>query len=120
MLIDYDGRRFSPVTDEPGARPVAHYRQVGDLVWGEFAGGGVRHGSLTGTCAPDGEISFAYCMTRAGGEVIAGRCRSVPQLLPDGRVRLTEYWERFTPVRSSGVSALEELPARLPRAESPT
>ncbi len=55
-------------------------------------------------------------MVRAGGEVVTGICRSMPEVLPDGRIRLTEYWGRFGAGASSGISTLEELP---PEPESP-
>jgi hypothetical protein len=113
-MIDYDGRRFSPVTDVPGHQPVAHYHQSADLVWGEFAGGDVRRGTLVGTTAPDGVLQFAYCMVFDSGKVVTGLCRSVPKLLADGRVRLTEYWERYGPDAGSGMSTLEELPVAAP------
>lgn len=109
-MIDYDGRMFSPVTDRPGHNPVASYHQSRDLVWGEFAGADVRRGSLAGTSDPAGVLHFGYCMILESGEVVAGRCRSVPEVLADGRVRLTEYWERYGPETSSGISTLEELP----------
>jgi hypothetical protein len=109
-MIDYDGRRFSPVTETPGHAPVAHYHQTGDLVWGEFSGGDVRRGSIAGTSAPNGVLRFAYCMVLDSGKVITGLCRSVPEVLGDGRIRLTEHWERYGPDASSGISALEELP----------
>ena len=109
-MIDYDGRRFSPVTGKPGPTTVAHYHQTEDLVWGEFAGGDVRRGSIAGTSAPDGVLRFAYCMVLDNGTVVTGLCRSVPEVLDDGRVRLTEYWERFGSEASSGISTLEELP----------
>ena len=109
-MINYNGRRFSPVTDRPGPLPVAHYHQAGDLIWGEFAGGEVRRGTLAGSSAPDGEIRFGYCMVLGGGTIVTGFCRSVPEVLDDGRIRLTEYWQRFTPEGSSGISVLEELP----------
>jgi hypothetical protein len=112
--IDYDGRLFSPVTATSGHATVAHYHQEQDLVWAEFSGGEVRRGSLAGTCAADGELRFAYCMVLAGGEVVSGLCRSIPEVLPDGRIRLTEYWRRFGPAASSGISALEELPRQAP------
>jgi hypothetical protein len=109
-MYDYDDRRFSPVSDRPGPRPVAHYHQDGDLVWGEFSGGDVRRGTLAGTSDPGGEVRFAYCMVLGDGAIVTGLCRSVPQVLADGRIRFTEHWERFTPEASSGVSWLEELP----------
>jgi hypothetical protein len=113
-MIDYDGRRFSPVTDTPGHNPVAHYHQSGDLVWGEFSGADVRRGTLVGTSDPQGVVTFAYCMVPVGGEVVTGLCRSVPEVLADGRIRFTEHWERFGPGASAGVSILEELPVEVP------
>jgi len=109
-LIDYDGRRFSPSPAAPGTPTIAHYHQDQELVWAEFSGGEVLLGALTGTSAPDGELRFAYCMVRTGGEVVTGICRSVPEVLPDGRIRLTEYWRRFGAAAASGLSFLEELP----------
>ncbi|HEV2450672.1 MAG TPA: hypothetical protein VGS62_01940 [Streptosporangiaceae bacterium] len=107
-MFDYNGRAFRPGGEEPGGTQ-ARYHQDGDLVWGEFAGGHVRRGSLTGTCSPDGVIVFAYSMVLDSGEVISGRCRSTPRLLEDGRIRLSEEWERYTPGYDSGVSCLEEI-----------
>ena len=107
-MIDYDGRRFRPA--EPGeAGRVAVYRQQGDLLWGEFAGGRARRGSLTGTCAPDGTLDFAYCMVLDGGEVVSGRCRSTPELRADGGVNLREVWQRYGPHAATGVSYLTEI-----------
>ena len=110
-MIDYDGRLFRPVVEGGKETSTARYHQRRDLLWGEFSGGGVRCGSLTGTSDPDGVLDFAYCMVLEGGEVVTGLCHSVPAVLEDGRIRLTEYWERFGPGASSGVSALEEIAA---------
>ncbi|HEX8096116.1 hypothetical protein [Jatrophihabitans sp.] len=108
--IDYDGRRFSPVPATSAHATIAHYHQQQDLLWAEFAGGEVRRGSIAGTSAPDGVLRFAYCMVLAGGELITGVCRSIPEVLADGRIRLTEHWERFGAGAASGISTLEELP----------
>ena len=40
---------------------------------------------------------------------MSGECRSVPTLLPDGRLRLDEEWRWTTGDRSSGRSIVEEL-----------
>jgi hypothetical protein len=113
-MINYDGRRFSPAPAAPGPAVVADYHQQQDLIWAEFSGGEVRRGSLAGTSAPDGELRFAYCMVLASGEPVTGICRSVPQVLTDGRIRLTEHWERFGDGADSGISILEELPHGMP------
>jgi hypothetical protein len=86
---------------------VGHYHQQDDLVWAEFGGGPVRTGRLVGVRDGAGVIEAAYCQIMADGEVAAGRCTSIPTVLPDGRVRLTEHWRRVD--GSSGVSEIEEL-----------
>ncbi|MFL6163968.1 MAG: hypothetical protein ACJ74U_17335 [Jatrophihabitantaceae bacterium] len=98
------------MTDSPGPRPVAHYHQLDDLVWGEFAGGEVRRGSLAGTSDAGGVLRFAYCMVLDTGATLVGSCRSEPAVLADGRLRLTEYWERYGDGAGAGISTLEELP----------
>jgi hypothetical protein len=105
-MIDYNGRRFRAVGH--GDAAVATYHQSGDLLWAEFSGGDARRGALTGRCAPDGTLEFAYSMVLTSGEVIAGHCVSTPELLDDGRIRLYERWQRYGPNAASGVSELEE------------
>ena len=107
-MVGYDGLTFQPSGESDP--PRAHYHQDGDLVWAEFGGGRVRRGSLVGTSDADGVLRFTYCMVLRGGEVVSGRSTSVPVLLDDGRIRLTEHWERFGSGASSGISTLEELP----------
>jgi hypothetical protein len=50
-------------------------------------------------------------MVLDSGEVVSGRCRSTPRLLDDGRIRLDEEWERYTPLHETGFSHLDEIPA---------
>ena len=108
MRIHYDGKRFRNTHDGPQA-PLATYRQDGDLLWADFGGGTVCRGGLTGLVDPDGRLDFTYTMTTADGRTIAGHCSSVPELLPDGRIRLREQWERYGEHAASGVSYLEEV-----------
>jgi hypothetical protein len=106
-MINYDGRRFREAGKPDGS--TATYRQSGDLLWAEFSGGAVRRGSLCGRCAPDGQLEFGYTMVLSSGEVVCGRCRSTPSMLPDGRIHLVEQWERYGSGGSSGTSELEEV-----------
>ncbi|GAA2822909.1 hypothetical protein [Kribbella solani] len=110
-MIDYDGRRFRDVAYSAGDGPSATYRQRGDLLWGDFSGGSVRRGALTGLCHPDGSIEFTYTMTLADGSVLAGHCASTPETLPDGRIRLHERWQRYGAQADTGVSQLDEIAA---------
>jgi hypothetical protein len=117
-MINYDGRRFRPAGDEPGdGGRVALYRQEGDLLWGEFAGGHARRGTLAGRCADDGTLDFAYCMVLDSGEVISGHCRSTPVVLTDGRIRLREVWQRYGTHADHGDSWLEEIADRQHREQ---
>ena len=106
--LNYDRRRFRPAEADEHSR-VATYRQDGDLLWGEFTGGKARRGVLTGTCAPDGTLHFAYSMVLDDGRIVSGDCRSTPHELPDGRIRLHERWQRFGEHADSGESWLEEI-----------
>ena len=118
MTLNYDGRRFSPSDGVAGeSSRVAVYRQDGDLLWADFSGGQVRRGSLTGTCAPDGTLDFAYCMVFEGDEIVSGRCHSTPTVLEDGRIRLHEEWERYGAGGGRGVSSIEEVPPAGTRPE---
>jgi len=107
--FDYDGVRFRPVDAElvPGApTTVGLYHGRGGEVWAEFAGGKVLTGRLVGTTRPDGTIDGAYCQVFEDGQTAAGTLVSVPERLPDGRIRLHEHWRRAD--GSSGVSVIEQ------------
>jgi hypothetical protein len=107
-VINYDGRRFRAL-GATGEAAVAVYRQSGDLVWGEFAGGEVRRGSLRGRSTAAGELEFAYTTVLISGEVISGRCLSSPRLLDDARILLHEKWERYGEHAATGESEIEEI-----------
>jgi hypothetical protein len=109
-MIHYDGRRFRPIDDGSGeSARLAVYHQSGDVLWGEFSGGHAERGALAGRCEQDGTLDFAYCMVLDTAEVVAGRCRSTPELLADGRVKLHEEWERYGAHAATGQSVLEEI-----------
>ena len=103
---DYDDVRFSAVQPGP-EHPVGHYHQDGDLVTVEIGGGNVRTGRLVGSVDASGVLTAGYGMVLADGEVIAGRCVSTPAWLPDGRLLLTEQWQRID--GSSGTSYIASL-----------
>jgi hypothetical protein len=109
-VINYDGKRFRKVLKDPADdAPTALYRQRGDLVWAEFAGGDVRRGSLAGTRDADGVISFSYSMVLDDGRVVSGHSVNTPEVLDDGRIRLHERWERYGAHADSGISSIEEV-----------
>jgi len=116
MKIDYDGRTFKPVsnsdTGEVGAETFFHYHQRGEVVWAEYSGGAIRFGTLIAKIEADGSLDMRYQHINGNGELMTGVCRSTPELLPDGRLRLHEKWQWTSGDRSSGESVIEEIPAK--------
>ena len=109
-MINYDGRRFRAVGDDPDKpQSSAVYRQKDDLVWAEFWGGEIRRGSLTGLCAENGTVTFAYTMVLSDGAVISGHSVNTPEHLPDGRIQFHEVWERFGEHAERGTSRIVEV-----------
>jgi len=111
--IDYDGRRFRSVensdTGEVGPETVFGYRQDGDVVSATYEGGDVRFGTLIATADGEGNLDARYGHVNASGEIMTGECRSMPEVLPDGRIRLHEEWRWTSGDRSSGRSVVEEI-----------
>jgi hypothetical protein len=115
MNIDYDGRRFRSVSNSPtgevGAETVFEYRQRGEVVWATYEGGGIRFGTLIARVEADGALDMRYSHVNAAGELRTGVCRSTPEVLPDGRLRLHERWQWTSGDGSGGESVVEEVAA---------
>lgn len=111
--ISYHGRRFRPVTTsengEVSADTVFVYRQAGNVLSSEYGGASIEVGHLLGIVDHDGSLEFSYHQVSRGGELMTGRCRSTPEVLTDGRLRLHEEWQWTSGDLSSGRSVLEEI-----------
>ena len=111
MTIDYDGLRFRAVrnseTGEVGSNTVFHYHQAGNIVWAEYGGGEVVHGHLVALCDDTGGLDMRYHHINRRCELMTGLCRSTPEMLNDGRIRLYEKWQWTCGDLSSGESVLE-------------
>ena len=111
--IDYDGRRFRSVenseTGEVGPETVFDYSQDGNVASATYGGGGVRFGTLVATVDEDGNLDARYGHVNAAGELMTGECRSKPEVLADGRIRLHEEWRWTSGDGSSGRSVVEEI-----------
>jgi hypothetical protein len=109
----YEGRRFRSVenssTGEVGPETVFAYRQDGDVVSATYEGGGVRSGVLIATADGGGNLDARYAHVNASGGLMTGECRTTPEVLPDGRLRLHEEWRWTSGDGSSGRSVVEEI-----------
>ena len=57
----------------------------------------------------EGCLDMRYHQVNDRGELMTGACRSTPELLPDGRIRLHEEWRWTSGDGSGGSSVLEEV-----------
>ncbi len=111
--VTYGGRRFRSVENsasgEVGPETVFEYRQDGDVVSATYEGGGVRSGVLIATADGGGSLDARYAHVNASGGLMTGECRTTPEVLPDGRLRLHEEWRWTSGDGSSGRSVVEEI-----------
>ena len=111
--MDYGGRRFRSVENsasgEVGPKTVFAYSQDGEVVSATYEGGGVRSGVLIATVDGEGNLDARYAHVNASGELMTGECRTTPERLPDGRLRLHEEWRWTSGDGSSGRSIVEEI-----------
>jgi hypothetical protein len=110
---NFDNRLFFSVANTPegdcsqGTR--FHYRQRGSRVWATYEGGRVQFGSLVAIGDQQGRLDMRYHHVDGGGRLRTGTCVSTPEVLPDGRLRLHEQWQRTNGDLSAGRSIIEEI-----------
>jgi hypothetical protein len=114
--INFHNRKFVSVSNaengEVSGETVFHYRQQGDVVWATYEGGGITFGALVARVEPDDSLEMRYSHLNAAGELMTGRCRSRPEMLADGRLRLRESWQWTCGDESSGESVIESIDER--------
>ena len=111
-MICYAGLIFRPLNapnGEVNGETTSRYHQSGNLLTATYSGGGIRAGQMLGTVTPDGSLDFCYQHVTDAGELRSGKCRSVPERLPDGRLRLHETWQWTSGDQSCGASIVEQV-----------
>lgn len=103
-----------PPAEEPRAPAGAVPQAPPALVWATYRGGSVLWGTLTGTKAADGSLSFCYQHVNTEGELRTGCCDSVPTVLENGLIELAESWRWTNGDASTGTSVVREF---IPRRE---
>lgn len=111
--IDYNNRRFRSVSNsesgEVGAETLFHYHQKDDFVWATYEGGSIVFGSLIAKVLENDSLEMRYQHLNRQGELMTGVCKSAPEILPDGRIRLYETWQWTCGDNSKGESIVEEI-----------
>lgn len=66
-------------------------------------------GSLIGTVSINGELDFVYHHMNQDMQVKTGKCHSVPTVLENGKMELSEQWEWKSGECSKGEYLLMEV-----------
>lgn len=111
--MDYNNKTFRPVSNtengETSEETVFVYKQTGNILTSEYSGGKIITGHLIGLVDEAGNIDMRYQQVNDKGEIMTGVCRSRPEILPDGRLRLYESWQWTSGDLSKGESVIEEI-----------
>ncbi|WP_036603475.1 hypothetical protein [Olivibacter sitiensis] len=111
--IDYNNRRFRTISNsdngETSSETVFLYQQEGNILTANYTGGKILRGHLIGLVDTQGHIDMRYHQVNTKGELMTGICRSIPEMLQNGKIRLHETWQWTSGNRSEGESVLEEL-----------
>jgi hypothetical protein len=112
-MINYNNKVFRPVTNsdngEVGADTRFHYHQKGNILTCNYAGGRIVDGHLIALVDAQGHIDMRYHQVNDAGEMMTGICKSIPEILANGRIRLHETWQWTSGDLSKGQSILEEI-----------
>ncbi|KQM63854.1 n-acetylglutamate synthase [Pedobacter sp. Leaf216] len=111
-MINYNNKVFKPVSNtengETSDETVFTYQQTGNILTAGYTGGKIVSGHLIGLVDEHGNIEMRYHQVNNKGELMTGICQSVPEHLPNGKIRLHETWQWTSGDRSKGKSIIEE------------
>ena len=111
--MNYNNRIFKVVTNsdngDTSSETTFHYKQEGNVLTSSYSGGSVVSGHLLRIVDEDGNIDMRYHHINNKGEIMTGLCKSTPEIIEDGRIRLHEEWKWTSGDQSSGKSIIEEI-----------
>ncbi|MCX2480261.1 n-acetylglutamate synthase [Pedobacter sp. MC2016-15] len=112
-MINYDQKQFRPIRNsdngETSGDTIFHYQQQGNILTAVYSGGQIKSGQLIGLVDEQGNIDMRYHQVNLKAELMTGKCRSTPEILPNGKIRLHEVWEWTSGDLSHGESVIEEI-----------
>ncbi len=113
QTINYNNKIFKPLTNtqngETSEETTFHYKQEGSLLTATYSGGKIKCGHLIGIVDTFGNIDMRYHQINSNNELMTGICKSIPEVLPNGKLRLHETWQWTSGDHSKGTSIIEEV-----------
>ncbi|MCH7397797.1 n-acetylglutamate synthase [Belliella sp. DSM 107340] len=112
-MINYHNKKFRAISNSPNgevsSQMIFHYQQHGNVLTCAYSGGEIIKGHLIGLVDDKGNIDMRYHQVNAKGNLMTGTCKSTPELLENGKIRLHEKWAWTSGDCSHGESVLEEV-----------
>ncbi|WP_373514431.1 n-acetylglutamate synthase [Persicitalea sp.] len=112
-MLNYHDKKFRPVQNtengETSPETIFLYQQEGRILTSNYSGGKIKSGHLIGLVDEEGNIDMRYHQVNEAGELMTGICRSRPEILPSGKIRLHETWRWTSGDGSAGASVIEEI-----------
>ena len=113
MIINYHNRKFRSVSNTSSGQvneeTTFHYTQTGNQLRATYSGGKITFGEMLGVVREDNSLVFTYHHLDVDGHLKSGHCTSIPEMLPDGRIRLHETWQWDFGGVGEGASIVEEM-----------
>ena len=110
--MNYNDKIFTPISNtdngETSENTVFHYKQIENILSCVYSGGKIIIGQLIGIVDEKGHIDMRYHQVNINGELKTGVCKSRPEILLNGKIRLYEEWQWTSGDNSSGSSILQE------------
>lgn len=111
-MINYHQKIFKPVSNtengETSSETVFYYQQEGNILTSTYSGGRIISGHLIGLVDENGGIDMRYHQVNDKHELMTGICKSTPETMANGKIRLHEVWEWTSGDQSKGHSIIEE------------
>jgi hypothetical protein len=112
-MLNYHNKIFKSIANttngEVGSETLFHYQQKDKVVWAEYGGGAIVKGFLIAKVLENDTLDMRYEHINQADELMTGICRSTPEILPNGLIRLHEKWQWTSGDFSSGESIIEEI-----------
>ncbi len=111
--MNYHNKKFRAISNsengDTSSKTIFLYQQKDHIVFAEYKGGSIKKGHLIGIVDEEGNIDMRYHHVDVLGHLKTGICRSCPEILDDGRIRLHESWQWTCDDHSKGDSIIEEV-----------
>lgn len=113
MKYNLEGKIFQSIENtengEVSSETFFHYHQNGEIISADYSGGNIIEGHLLGKMVENGNLEFTYHHVNLEGQLMFGKCTSVPTLLPGGRLKYSENWQWISGDKSIGKSVIIEV-----------